>query len=189
MNRMVKIKHWQLFILLFLLPVILLFSLPDEVVLDDSPEGLASSLVIMAFYLAILLFWVLTLGYKLYNRIPSSVNLKTEYFIFLSALMLVVAYIAFLFWTILNFSNKKQVPSFLFPTLTLMSFVAIASTFYCWRFIAKVLKIVELKRAVSMNEWFSDAVAFFFYPAGLWSLQPRVNKIFEGSANTVPGKR
>jgi hypothetical protein len=37
---MVKIKHWQLFLILFLLPVFVLFSLPEEVVLDDSPQGL-----------------------------------------------------------------------------------------------------------------------------------------------------
>lgn len=176
---MVRIKHWQLFIILFLLPVVVLFSLPDEVVLDNSPQALASSLFIMSIYLTIFLFWVLTLGCKLYKRKPVSINLKTEYFLFLSSLIIIVAYIGLIFWTILNFSYKKQVPAFLFPTLTGMSFLGIVSTFYCWKFIAKTLKIVELKRAVSRNEWFSDAVTFFFYPAGMWLLQPRINKIFE----------
>jgi hypothetical protein len=180
---MVKIRHWQLFIILFLLPVVVMFSLPDEVVLDNSPQGLVASVIIMAIYLSILLFWVLTLGYKLYKRKPLTVDLKTEYFLFLASLIIIVAYIGFLFWTILNFTHKKEVPSFVFPTLTAMSFFGIGCIFYCWKFIAKTLKIVELNRVVSRNEWFWDAVTFFFYPAGVWKLQPRVNKIFYKSSN------
>jgi hypothetical protein len=79
-------------------------------------------------------------------------------------------------------SPEKEVPSFVFPTLTGMSFLGIGCLFYCWKFIAKTLKIVELNRFVSRNEWFSDSVTFSFYPAGLWNLQPRVNKIFEKSS-------
>src|SRR5687768_10014585 len=117
MKLFLKIKHWQLFAILFAIPVIIMFSLPEEVILDNSPENIKVSVVIMGIYLAILLSWIWTLGVNLYKRVPATTNIKTGFALFIFCLCVIIAYIILIFWTIISFSNKIEIPAFLFPTL------------------------------------------------------------------------
>jgi len=50
--------------------------------------------------------------------------------------------------------------------------------FYCLYFIAKALKTVELQRPVTFSDYAGEFFLLWFYPVGVWILQPRINQIF-----------
>lgn len=178
MKVFLKIRHWQLFAIFFVIPVIIMFAVPEEVILDDSPENIKISVIIMGIYVAILMSWIWTLGINLYKRAPTSTNFKTELIFFVASFCFIVADVIFIFWTVVNFANKTELPSFLFPTLVIGHLITFICVFYCSSFLAKMLKVNELKRPVHRREWFGDAMLFVFYLIGVWNIQPRINRLF-----------
>ena len=61
--------------------------------------------------------------------------------------------------------------------------VSIFGIFYSMYFAAKTLKTVELLREVSFREFASEFFMFWFFPIGIWILQPRINDIVEKQEN------
>jgi hypothetical protein len=51
--------------------------------------------------------------------------------------------------------------------------------FYCLYFNAKSLKSVELQKPVTFNDFAGEFFLIWFFPVGIWFLQPRINKLFE----------
>jgi len=51
--------------------------------------------------------------------------------------------------------------------------------FYCLYFVAKTLKTVELQREVSFNDFIAEFFLTWFFPIGVWILQPRINKMIK----------
>ncbi|HHJ49333.1 MAG TPA: hypothetical protein ENJ88_00320 [Phaeodactylibacter sp.] len=62
--------------------------------------------------------------------------------------------------------------------LHLFSLFAIISSFV---FCAKTLKAVELQRPVKFEDFVGEVVLFWFWILGVWFLQPRINRIAEGT--------
>lgn len=50
---------------------------------------------------------------------------------------------------------------------------------YCLYFVAKTIKTVELQRPVSFSDFVGEFFLVWFFPIGVWILQPRINKIIE----------
>jgi hypothetical protein len=51
--------------------------------------------------------------------------------------------------------------------------------FYSLYFIAKELKSVELQKPVTFSDFAGEFFLLWFFPIGIWIIQPRINKIFE----------
>ena len=51
--------------------------------------------------------------------------------------------------------------------------------FYCLYFIAKELKAVEWQKPVSFSDFAGEFFLIWFFPFGIWIIQPRINKLFE----------
>jgi len=51
--------------------------------------------------------------------------------------------------------------------------------FYCLYFISKSLKAVELQRDVTFNDYAGEFFLIWFFPIGIWFIQPRINKLFD----------
>jgi hypothetical protein len=49
-------------------------------------------------------------------------------------------------------------------------------TIYCILCVARVINLVELGRAVKPSEYLGDTFLIFFYPIGIWIIQPRINR-------------
>jgi hypothetical protein len=54
--------------------------------------------------------------------------------------------------------------------------------FYCLYFNAKVLKAVELQKPVTFSEFAGEFFLIWFFPIGIWIIQPRLNKLFDPTA-------
>ena len=59
--------------------------------------------------------------------------------------------------------------------LHLLSMVCI---FYCIYFNAKSLKAAELQRPVVFADYLSEIFIIWFFPIGIWAVQPRINALF-----------
>ncbi|WP_101311729.1 hypothetical protein [Labilibaculum manganireducens] len=51
--------------------------------------------------------------------------------------------------------------------------------FYCLYFVAKTFKTVELQREVSFFDFAGEFFMIWFFPIGIWIVQPKVNKMIE----------
>ena len=53
------------------------------------------------------------------------------------------------------------------------------SAFYCFYFVIKTIKTVELQKELRFIDFAGEFFLICFYPIGIWFIQPKVNKIIE----------
>jgi hypothetical protein len=51
--------------------------------------------------------------------------------------------------------------------------------FYTLYFVAKTFKTVELQREVKFSDFAGEFFMIWFYPIGIWIIQPKINKMIE----------
>ena len=51
--------------------------------------------------------------------------------------------------------------------------------FYSLYFVAKTFKTVELQREVIFSDFAGEFFMIWFYPIGIWIVQPKINKMIE----------
>lgn len=56
--------------------------------------------------------------------------------------------------------------------------------FYSLYFVAKTLKTAELQREVTFSDFVGEFFLAWFFPIGVWILQPRINKMIEHLADS-----
>ena len=59
-----------------------------------------------------------------------------------------------------------------------MHLVATFCMFYNLYFVAKSLKLVELQRPVGFYDYSGPLFLLWFFPAGIWVVQPRINRLY-----------
>jgi hypothetical protein len=53
--------------------------------------------------------------------------------------------------------------------------------FYCLYFVSKTFKTVELQREVSFSDFAGEFFMIWFFPIGVWIVQPKINKMIENN--------
>ena len=187
MKRFLIIKHWQLFILIFVIPLIIegfkkdfihVVPMISEVIpsLNVSISMKVITLIFKFMASGLLMWWIWTLGINLYlkvsHKIKHNINrFKTTFFASILGLPLG--------FTIHSFLN----PNYGFLELLLFCILAIilfCCYLYCIHFITTLINSVESGDVeIPKRQYDKDFVLFFIYPLGIWFLQPRINKIFK----------
>ena len=186
MYRLLTAKHWQIFILTFglLMFTQIVFGIILSFAEDVMNVFSIMPIIYLVFYL-LFFCWLYTTGVNLNKKLPVTVNMnlkKFKLFIVVPALYLVCIVIMMFFLfskndtETVNFNPATYFIGFLI--LIPIHFFAIFCIFYCFYFNAKSLKSVELQRPVTFNDFGVDFILFWFYPIGVWFIQPRINKIF-----------
>jgi len=62
--------------------------------------------------------------------------------------------------------------------LDFLHIIAFGSNIYCLYFLAKLLVMVEKKSTVKFNDYIGTFFAAYILIFGIWTLQPRINRIF-----------
>ena len=60
-----------------------------------------------------------------------------------------------------------------------LHFAAMFSTLYAMIFASKNLKSVELEREAKISNYLGDFFLVWFFPIGIWILQPRIHKLIK----------
>ena len=103
--------------------------------------------------------------------------------LFKGALIIPTIYIIFICWFIAKLMWGNEMSElFIQENLALIlsaHFMSMACLFFVLYFNAKALRSVELQRRARFGDYIGEFCLFWFFPIGLWFLQPRINKVFE----------
>jgi type III secretory pathway component EscS len=178
-HKLLKARHWKIFILIFIIPYSLQFI--AMYISKDSPELMLTFTPIIIIIFFICFFgWLYSVAIGLQTKTPDSVKMKIKKFKFL--LLIPMIYIPFIFGLmtfITNFITQSDgsTMTFIIPIMLVFHLLSMFGLFYSFYFTAKTLKTVELNREVTFSDFAGDFFLFLFFPIGVWVIQPRVNQI------------
>lgn len=193
-KRLQQLKHWQLFAVFFIIPVILLFSYLVCVISSNELNKITTHLnVFSSFILLITIvstitlgtcyawFWSIGIGFR--RKFPKGIVFNYKLFkvavifpvIYLIGLPLIIYFFTDDFCMI-NTQNVNAVESS-YLLLIPLHFFSLFCSMYCVYFTAKTMKAIELQREPSFKEFSFELVLILFFFIGVWFIQPKVNAI------------
>jgi len=189
MKKFLTLKHWQLFSLLIGIPVIFELILIGSIFSNFSSRNPVPDFtgfiilfpIMMILFTALFFGWFYVLGTNLYKRLPDTARMsltRFKVFLFFPALyilFLMVFMVGFAQYLVSARTPNPLIPLLIFPIHTFSMFCL----FYCLYFNAKALKTVELQRPVTFSDYAGEFFLLWFFPVGVWILQPRINRLFD----------
>lgn len=202
-NFFLKMKHWQLFLLLYL-PIIvamifmfrsyyLFFTNIKDINNPLNPAEMFSffsyTMPISFIHYIVWVGYLLTILHALNDRVPT--QLKRNLTIPRLSIILPVLYSMticlftyYLFQNFFDFDFEKldnlsvrwMVASIIIIPCHLLAIFAILYSFYV---LAKLLKTAEKQRESDFEDFIAEFFFFWIFPIGIWFIQPRINKLFE----------
>ncbi|MFT3705305.1 MAG: hypothetical protein QM802_23255 [Agriterribacter sp.] len=183
MTKFLTLKHWQLFVLLIGIPIISEFVVIGSIVTSRDATIMAYYFpIMMIYFIGVFFGWFYTLGISLHKKLPESAPMNVNRFkIFL---FIPVAYIllicAFMASRFSGISTSEQFNPAIFGLIIVpLHLFSMFCIFYCLYFNAKALKTVELQRPLTFSDYAGEFFLIWFFPIGVWIIQPRINKLFD----------
>lgn len=128
--------------------------------------------------------WLWSVAIGLQNKIPENVTMKVRKFkiLFFIPLLYLSGIMVYFFFAFGSFFQIDPMPN---PQLILGVFAIILPLhlfsmfciFYIIYFVSKTLKTVELQREVKFGDFVGEFFMVWFFPIGIWIIQPKVNKM------------
>ena len=141
--------------------------------------------VFMTFFMSIIFgwFWSITIG--LQEKIPENAKIEiTKFKIFFFIPLIYILIFSIYHGSMIDglMENTTQSNGLMRISPAIIGPLHLFSTFcifYIIYFVTKTIKTVELQRQVSFSDFSGDFFMIWLYPIGIWTIQPRVNKIIE----------
>lgn len=164
MALILKLKHWQIFLILLAGIVLQSFTI----------EGNKNVTMILNISGTIIWFlWPLMVGNELYRLLPKKVEMNYTLFIINIVLVLTL-------YTIVMIISDGKGMTFtgieVLPALYIL--FAIINSF---AFPVRALNSIEKNKKASTGEYLGDFFLVALLPLGIWFLQPRINKVAENA--------
>ncbi|WP_339865898.1 hypothetical protein [uncultured Algoriphagus sp.] len=195
-ERFLKAKHWQLFLVTFGLPLIFQFifmgKMSSSISSGTEPDQSTMFTFLKIYPLLILpsglvffgWFWSVAIG--LQSKIPENVIMKVKKFKLLFSILLVYLLFINLSLPVLmnGFMTSGTEPSnsqlgLVLSIIIPLHLFSMFCIFYSLYFVTKTFKTVELQREVDFSDFAGEFFMIWFYPIGIWMVQPRINKMIE----------
>jgi hypothetical protein len=182
MKKLLTLKHWQIFLIGFAVQAILPIVLVSISLAINNPDYTRYFLLsYMVPFLLLYFGWYYTAGTNFQKGLPPTVSMNLKLFKLLLFIPLVYIFIisSMMFGVFGDFSMGDQM---LTPGFALIIFIHLLSMFcllYCMYFIAKAMKAMELQRPVTFSDFAGELFLLWFFPIGIWLLQPRINLMFD----------
>ncbi|WP_338815258.1 hypothetical protein V9L05_09315 [Bernardetia sp. Wsw4-3y2] len=196
-DKILKAKHWQLFFLLVGVPVGLFLTIGviiSSIIKGGTPPepedffkliSIAKFFpLVMVLFISLIFSWFWSVAIGLQNNMPNSIEMKTTKFkIFSSIPLLYISGFCIFMFIALGKIKPQDLPQlpmeWLTPILFILHILSFFGIFYSMYFAAKTLKTAELQREVTFKDFASEFFMFWFFPIGVWILQPRINEMAE----------
>ena len=177
-NFFLRAKHWQIFLLIFVVPTIVEIAAMDYVPTTigswrDLGTGGFVYLGLLLLDALVLLAWLWALGSFLNSVQNPAIRLKPLFF--RVAMVCGPAYLLIFF------------PAFFTPGLVPIEIIvplhlfATFCMFYPFYFVAKGLAMVNKSRKVAFSDYAKPLLLLFLFPIGVWQIQPRINQHYAQS--------
>jgi hypothetical protein len=200
MNQFLRAKHWQLFLLTVAIPFIFqMVVMVTMTIKMVNPANLGDPMfmfgymkifpIMMALLMGVLFGWFWSVAVGLQPKVPAHVKMKVRKFKVFFFLPLIYLFGFLLFFAFLPFNQigTESTPNLGFVGLFMAIVVplhlfAMFCIFYSLYFVAKTFKTVELQREVTFSDFAGEFFLFWFFPIGVWIVQPKINRMVEPSA-------
>ncbi len=173
-----------MFLLFFLLPVCACIILIVRDFESHLLSGTLSILIIkvMAFNLAanlLYLIWVWAVGEVMQKKIPDTFRDQRPRFrlFFILQWVLLVLLIGGIFLITWNMFDDTLKFSWLFLLMFPLSIASLAINAFFLYYASKIIKTAELQREVTFKDHTNEFIMLWFYPIGVWFIQPLINKL------------
>lgn len=182
MKFFLTLKHWQLFLITWTLPLLLNFlSFSDPLLL------LRYFPIMMLFFIAGVYGWIWSVAAVLHPRLPADVkiNLSLVHILFFipSAYLLIIMWYMF---GMLDGTQTNSEPGGGYIALLVVAHLgSMVCIFLGLRYSAKIMKSVELGRMAKFGDYAGEFFLMWFQPVGVWILQPRLNKMVKEVSGKV----
>ena len=171
MERLLKLKHWQIFSLIIIAPIFLIIfgGVISKVTgirfLGTFFASIAALTIIISYF-----GWIWTTGNLLFRHgiKIKIINFKVFNFCFILSLVLFFGLIPYL-KTVLSTENMYLI--------NILTIIYILFFFYCIFFIAKSLNFIENQNSMKTNPLFLDFLLIWILPIGIWLIQQRLKRI------------
>lgn len=166
MNVFLKMKHWQLFILLvgtmFFAQFITLSSIQSGKEPNIIPL-MGLTLLMMLIFMS----WLWAIASACYEALPEHLAQSPK-------MMKIGIIYAVIYMVVISllFQGNDIHGFILIPHL-----LAMAAIFYALGFTAKQLIKLEQQKEVTFVDYSGPFFLFWFFPIGVWFIQPKVNKL------------
>jgi hypothetical protein len=181
MTLFLRLKHWQLFIMVFVIPAICQIIFMTRVFSENNPRLILQFFpVLLILYCSVLFGWYYALATNLQKKLPETVKMNVtrfRWFFFIPAVYILFLCV-FLFSVFGNMANGFQPNPVIFFVIVPVHLFSIFCILYCLLFTAKALKSVELQKPVTFSDFSGEFFLIWFFPIGVWFIQPRINKLF-----------
>jgi hypothetical protein len=171
MKKILKFKHWQLFILIVLTAG------------WSSPSPLQE--IIRFIGLITFLIWIYAIGVYGQEKLETLKlpTLETKFFkinIVLFPILLIISFLLSPEQTAENTQAEFNTQTILLIPITLYMFFAFFQTLV---FSCKTLAMIELKREVKFPDYLVNLISTLFLIIGVWILQPKITKLIAETEN------
>lgn len=190
-DRFLKAKHWQLFLLTFGIPFLfqVIFMITMITNLSNSnlhPDGMFTYVklfpIVMVLFMGVFFGWFWAVATGLQRLIPAEVPLNvTRFKIFF---IIPVVYILFFLLFMISMVDSGGPDPLVFVLIIPVHLFSMFCIFYCLYFAAKTIKTAELKRKLTFSDFAGEFFMLWFYPIGIWIIQPRINRLVKGTPET-----
>ncbi len=181
MKFLLRLKHWQLFLLTWGVPIAInIYSFVDPTILFELFPAMMFVFIVMVFG------WIWAVSTVLHKQLPPGVNLNLRQFQLMFAIPIVYCLFILGWINIANFTGDYGTGYSAGVTFTIliivMHLISIACILLGVRFAAKTLKSIELGRLAKFGDYGAEFFLIWFSPIGIWILQPRLNRLSEQPA-------
>lgn len=158
MNRILKAKHWQIFILLICGLII------GNINIENNPS---LNVILLLTGMLIYMVYPFCVGLELQTHLPKEIKLNSNLFLFNS-------FIWFLFYAATMILTDGEGYTFT-GIKSLPFFYAFYAFVHFLNFPVKTLKSIELYKKAKFGDYLGDFLLIIFLPIGIWFLQPIIN--------------
>ena len=177
MRFLLRLKHWQLFLLTWGVPIginAFTFSRP--------------ALMVKLFPLMMVVFiigifgWIWAISTQLHKKLPMAVNLNIKGFKIIFSVPILYT-LALTLWMGYQFyfrfpEGSSNIGSII-VIVAIIHFASMICILVGLRFAAQTLRSVELGRLAKFSDYATEFFLIWFSPIGFWILQPRLNKLIK----------
>ncbi len=186
-QKFLNAKHWQLFLFTFGIPLLFQIVIMGSILISILSESMPNPSVLFSFvtvfpimmflFAGVLFGWFWSVAIGLQSKLPEGITMNIT--MFKTLLFIPLAYIV-----LFSIFFLVSVPVFIDNPLTFLVLIplhllSMFCMFYTLYFVAKTIKTVELQREVSFSDFAGEFFMIWFYPFGIWVLQPKINKMVE----------
>ena len=179
-NFFLRAKAWQVFLLLvglYIAGQVEIANSVTEIQGVGNPARIdLQAAIIGAIFLSAVFFWLGCLGVSLNGIVKP--DLRANSLPFLLALLFSTAILLLLS----IFLNNPTI----LKLLTYSSFLVVPCMLYSLSYIARGLVAAETNRRPSSSEWAGPFFLLWFFPIGIWFIQPRLNKLVWSKNSSRP---